>query len=49
VFILGGCDGVLFVIKFPFVQYQVCEVINGILVYAFHEAFYASLWDVEVF
>ena len=41
----GGCDGGLFVVEFPFVEYKVC-VINGMLMYSFHEIFYASFWDV---
>ena len=46
--LLGGCDGSLFIVKFPFVQYKIGKLIKGILMYVFHEDFDASLWDLEV-
>ena len=46
--ILGRCDNSLFIVKFPFVEYKIGKVFNGILMHVFHESFAVSLWDFEV-
>ena len=46
--ILGWCDSSLFIVKFPFVEYKVGKVLNGILMYVFHESFDVILWNFEV-
>ena len=46
--VLGRCNGGLFIMKFSFVYYKVCQVLNGILVYVFHESFDVGFWYYEV-
>ena len=36
----------LFVIKFLLIEYQVGEVVHGILVHFFHEIFDVGLWNI---
>jgi hypothetical protein len=35
----------LFIIEFSFVENEICEVFNDIMVCIFHEGFYAIFWD----
>ena len=46
--LLGRCNSSLFMFKFSFVENEVGEVFNGVLVYIFHEAFDAGFWDFKV-
>ena len=43
----GGCDSSLFIFKFSFIENKVGEIFNDILVYIFHEDFYAKFWDFK--
>ena len=38
----------LFIVKFSFIQDQVSEVLDGVLVYVFHEGFDVSFGDFKV-
>ena len=43
-----GQDGCLFIVQFSFVEYEICEVFDDVLVYFSHESFKDGFGNGEV-
>jgi hypothetical protein len=43
--LIGRRNGCLLVVELPFIKDKVCEILNDIMVYVFHEGLDGGFWN----